>query len=183
MAFLKLFLGPHYCDGQNVSRAKAKGGAKVEGLFDLPTSWTPPFVVVSLGSYPPDSNRIAELRKCLLGSNQWSLPSKLISKKADRVIVRSSANIEDIDARGWLTSRQSASGIDDVLQVFETVWSYSRQALDELDSHASLSLIIQRFHQPQLHGHLSNERRVSRSHKQWRFEIESPEKSAKTSAI
>lgn len=131
-------------------------GGKAKGLRRLPTAWTPRFSVV------PNQRLVAGQHELLDTAQQ------LIDElQLDHCIVRSNAADETLADRG----RHESFVVNNA--TCETV----AEALSDVakgGQHAGVQMgaIVQHFVAPLLKGHLSNERRVSKTRNQWQVESE-----------
>ena len=147
-------------------------GGKATGLLGLPSQWVPRFLSISADLFR---------RWCSAGSAR-SLASIVSDADRDeleraianldprtgtfRLIVRSNAVDEDLNQRGALLSERADSTADGVLTAAEYVF---RHAFD-VRPRPSLGLIVQRFTNRVMYGHLSNLRRVSEEPRSWACE-------------
>lgn len=148
-------------------------GRKARGLSAFPPAWRPPFCVLASRTYSSwmaegFNSSIIDEAATLIGqaSHQWrdDWPRGLI--------LRSSASTETLDDRGAHESRRlsgdySVPMIGDALQAIFTAFRSS-------GSPGDLAVIVQPLVREGRIGHLSNERRVSKTVNQWRWECMSP---------
>ena len=137
-------------------------GLKAAGLVQLPVAWTPPFVVITTSAFNrwKEASSKEELRYSLaLGI------APILGHEPGRLIVRSSALAESIDCRGWLESELCAAANDEVLNAADRVWARAKDT-PKLSADG-FGLVVQQFKTAKLHGHLSNERRVSQKRDAW----------------
>jgi predicted house-cleaning noncanonical NTP pyrophosphatase (MazG superfamily) len=136
-------------------------GLKALGLLSLPIPWTPSFAVIP--SLAVDNAfRNTDFSATHLGP--------LLQTPTGRLIVRSSATAEDLQARGWLESRVCDARPEDIRIAVEEVAGRAAKMLAESESH--LGIVIQYYIPPILYGHLSNERRVTPIVGDWLCEVE-----------
>src|ERR1700678_548067 len=148
-------------------------GYKACGLSLLPRIWTPAFLVLSAELYKQwlssDSNQklqllgeaVADLDVCLSGwAGNW--PQGLA--------LRSSATSETLRDRGAYQSIEltadygSARIVSAISEIYE---SFAR-----LQSDGAIAIVIQARVHTTARGHLSNERRISKTVNQWMWENE-----------
>ena len=152
-------------------------GYKACGLALLPAEWTPPFVVVSAEIYKrwragDQFQRqalldyaVADLEFCI---NDW------VEAWPRGLAIRSSATSETLRDRGAyqsieLTADYSAQKISSALgEIYESF------ALLQQEVGMAIAIIVQARVYNNIRGHLSNERRVSKTINQWMWEYESP---------
>ncbi|HHH1032317.1 TPA: hypothetical protein ACPZQF_002995 [Yersinia enterocolitica] len=131
-------------------------GLKAFGLCSIPNKWTPPFFVISSNNPEPIN--------CLEGFlKEFEISS------ATQLIVRSSGIDESIDDRGSLESQ--VCNANDVLLTILNLKSVLLSRYEKLDLN-KIHWVIQIFISPQMKGHLSNERRLSKVPRDWITEIE-----------
>jgi predicted house-cleaning noncanonical NTP pyrophosphatase (MazG superfamily) len=146
-------------------------GAKAFGLCCLPSPWTLPLFVVG-----PDLFRVAVANA---GSIEPALSSQFIEylddaalrcgmKADDLVMVRSSALLESVEARGKYFS--TAGRLSSLSQLLARSCLHLQE--DAETSSSEISFIVQQHANPlRLKGHLSNERRLVEEARDWVFEI------------
>ena len=174
-----IIFGPHFASQSDPSLASvALLGGKAAGLAGLPLEWVPPYVVVSTELFRRWHNTLlngsTELAKGEL-LNVIPLLKRTcedFKNTADRVFVRSSAANETLRDRGRYESAIAECDVESVVNRIHSLWI---RYIDDgpMHDHVSpLALLLQPFVQPQLAGHLSNERRVSRHAKSWLIEFD-----------
>jgi predicted house-cleaning noncanonical NTP pyrophosphatase (MazG superfamily) len=147
---------------------KSGVGLKALGLRELPMPWTPAFAVV-----PSDI-----IKLCLdkPGTTATVLRPKLFADiliGKDGAIVRSSAAIENMEARGVFESERSSASLEEIAQTCVTLLKRQIRKLGlRRAKECGLALIVQEWKRPVSHGHLTNERRVSREPRNWLCEFE-----------
>jgi predicted house-cleaning noncanonical NTP pyrophosphatase (MazG superfamily) len=179
MSDIFILPGPHFSAKSERSEwRREEVGLKAVGLVNLPITWTPPFIVITTAAFKlwKESSSIGELRKSLA----FGL-APILGAEPRRLIVRSSASAENIDCRGWLESVVCAATCDDVLRGADKVWARANNTPKIVAD--GFGLVVQQFKAAKLHGHLSNERRVSRNRDVWLCEVETPMAGAATKAI
>jgi len=155
-----------------VSRAKV--GGKAYGLTCLPKQWTLPFVIISGELYSQYKTAYREERPEIL--DNW-LPILFESAIAnsilpgDRVIIRSSACDEFLDAKGeyYSSTGRLNTLVDPLRQCLEQLVGdgelYSQKIPLILQKHSAIT---------SAKGHLSNEIRFSKEMRDWLIEFERP---------
>lgn len=150
-------------------------GRKARGLSLFPAAWTPPFVVLSSVSYEhwvvegSGSNfvLVAAAEAIELASREWRdiWPRGLI--------LRSSAETETLEDRGTHESLRLAGdyGVSHVKDALERIFSLFAQR----SGSGRLAVIVQPLVGEGAMGHLSNERRVSKTVNHWSWEKLSPD--------
>lgn len=137
-------------------------GAKSVGLFYLEKD-TPPFIVITTTLYNEWVNRPLEAEK-RLHDLLYKIIIPLFEKQnvPNCFIVRSSAIVETSRERG---NYISSSGNISKIKLFDTIldiWSKNKDLCKEVDNN-SFAIIIQQYISPIYHGHMSNERHISRN--------------------
>ena len=131
----------------------------------MPSEWVPPFFVITTAA-----------QEAWLGRPEVNSPEKvglsvsepfqtLVTEHSSRdglVIVRSSAIRETLDERGRFESHRTSADPEVVCGAVDKIW---RSAIG-----SSMAVVVQRYVKPLLAGHLSNERRISRTDNDWTFE-------------
>jgi predicted house-cleaning noncanonical NTP pyrophosphatase (MazG superfamily) len=146
------------------------GGAKAAGLVALPHAWVPPFVVFG--------SRFAELqRRVGSATRAWSAMAEsdkdLLEaflgrlRQADRrAMIRSNAATEGMRSAGRFSSKPVLARIDLVLDAIDNVTLTGSQP--------SVFAMVQECLEPNISGHMSNERRVSKQRTRWTVEGPDP---------
>lgn len=133
-------------------------GAKAEGLSRLPKAWTPEFgcvaATVLMAAGPELAYAIDEFLACFAGRP---------------VIVRSSARAESLVDRGRFESR-----VIDMLNSATLTSALQDLRAQGEAAEVSMGAVVQAYHRPIMRGHLSNERRVTKTRNQWQVEVEHP---------
>lgn len=164
----------HFEDNNQRIIPKNIVGAKSVGLFYLEED-TPPFIVITTALYNEWINEPSEAKKHL--SNLLdTIILPLFEKKniSDCFIVRSSAVVETSRERG---NYISSLGNISKTKLFETIldiWSQNKDLCKEINNN-SFAIIIQQYISPAYHGHMSNERHISRNINQFYVEYFSSE--------
>ena len=143
-------------------------GAKAYGLSAVPSAWTLPFLVISSEMH----------EEYISGQNIRTIKSiwnDIIVKAmhimhfdlTQNVFLRSNMCVEDLAERGQFESYDC--GIE---RLFETIKTYFDSMEDSHLSNTSVPILIQQYSQVIGKGHVSNERRLSKEHRDWKGEIE-----------
>lgn len=168
-----------YLPGDRVATA-APGmlvGRKASGLLRLPEAWVPPFFLLSTLLYQRWES--AESPASPSSLNLTSLEASILQQAIDtlhrlgarKLLVRSSADSEDLQARGRFMSIEAGLSPISVLKNVVRVYEHSKKVAIE---GVRLGVVVQSLIQPSLaSGHLSNERRLSPDPRDWLCEIES----------
>ncbi len=151
-------------------------GNKALGLALLPERWTPPFLVVGTSLYRDWSQAVD--RQGIVTPAAQALNRLIVERTgwADLgLIVRSSAVKESMAHRGAYESVELTADFNEqvLCRAIESIYSgfANSGATDEI------ALIVQSRIYVQYRGHLSNERRVSKTSNHWMWEMEAPEHS------
>lgn len=136
-------------------------GLKALGLTRLPPAWVPPYFVVTTAAQEAWRNQSDGPPGSLLHRGDFD-PLLVEGSLDGRVIVRSSAIRETLDERGRYESLRATPDPPAVSEAIKNIW----QSADGV----SMGVMVQRYVKPLLAGHLSNERRVSRTESDWTFE-------------
>lgn len=149
-------------------------GRKARGLSLIPSAWRPPFFVLTTRNYDvwatgqsgADTLLATAAAEIETASNEWrrAWPRGLI--------LRSSANDETLEDRGANQSVKLAADYNhsQVEGALQTMFLSFRQR----KKHGSLAVVVQPLVGDGHAGHLSNERRVSKTVNQWQWERLSP---------
>lgn len=133
-------------------------GAKATGLSRLPKEWTPRYECFALPTPTSDTNAWTALADLILNAFA-GLP----------IILRSSAATETLADRGRFESYP--------LEVPTTgaVVQALRKLHDQgANAETQMAVVAQVLKRPVVRGHLSNERRVSKTRNQWEVEVDYP---------
>jgi hypothetical protein len=160
----------HFSDDKALNLLPETIGQKAIGLFDMPKDFTPPFIVLNSSLFESwinspdgiDNLLKAVIDKCLL----------LFEKENIKLfIVRSSAEVETFNERGYYKSSKGNIDKDSLLNCIKDVFLKNKEYVTS-NKDSTFSLIIQQYIKPALFGHLSNERRISEHNQYWLYEIE-----------
>lgn len=150
-------------------------GVKAGGLALLPSAWTPPFFVVTSELYSAwkaaDTEAQNEITRAVASEISSVCSTRWPSEWVNGLYLRSSSVRETLNERGAYDSLAMPADFgpeaiqNALLQIYE---SFLQKGGDGL-----LALIVQaRVNMPAL-GHVSNERRVSKTINQWMWEADS----------
>jgi predicted house-cleaning noncanonical NTP pyrophosphatase (MazG superfamily) len=134
-------------------------GLKAYGLASMPIEWVPPFVVVSSSCFHGELHDLRINQLITEGLARAGLA------ETERVIVRSSGSSEGMGNRGQFVSRHCL--LDDVVSTIKELML----ALPSGNT-AALHWIVQQSISTHQLGHLSNERRLRKEHRDWILEVE-----------
>jgi len=148
-------------------------GAKACGLALLPASWTPHFLVLSAELYSAWHKAGPAERKGLLLSALSGLERHLAgwsSRWPTGLAFRSSAISETLGDRGAHQSIELAAdyGIERMSAAVGRIY----ESYEQLRAGGAIAVIVQARVSNQTMGHLSNERRVSKTINHWMWELE-----------
>jgi len=162
--------------GEERRRWRKIVGNKALGLISLPEKWTPPFLVVSTSLYRDWSQASQSGRHAIIAPTAHTLHSYIAQRGgwADHgLIIRSSAVEESMSDRGAYQSLEIPADFNDqsIIRKIEEIFS----AFAEIGAHDDIALVVQSRVHVSRRGHLSNERRVSKTSNHWMWEIEAPD--------
>jgi len=143
-------------------------GTKAYGLSAIPSNWTLPFLVISPKMYGTyiDCQNIELIKKLWYGSviNALYAMHFDLSKK---LFLRSNMSSEGLDERGRYESYECC---------FETLFETIKVYFDHIKylnvESEGVPILIQQYSQVTALGHVSNERRLSKEHRDWKGEVE-----------
>jgi predicted house-cleaning noncanonical NTP pyrophosphatase (MazG superfamily) len=148
-------------------------GRKAAGLAILPAAWTPPFVVIQtavyrawLGAGSPDDLAVVNVvsEHAAVAASAW------LAEWPKGIAVRSSATSETLRERGTHQSTELTADYDGAMIARAVVDIFRRFAAS--GATGNMAIIVQaRVANAEL-GHISNERRVSKTINQWMWEHE-----------
>jgi predicted house-cleaning noncanonical NTP pyrophosphatase (MazG superfamily) len=145
-------------------------GVKAAGLTLLPVAWCPPFIAIPASVHgdwredrPLDSGLAAEIEVWL---------NSIGARAQSGFILRSSGVHESIVHRGRHLSVRLPQNVNlkGIEENAAAIFSHAKQRGEIGD----LALVLQMFLEPESDGHLSNERHVSPTRNQWKYETEKP---------
>lgn len=148
-------------------------GQKGAGLRLLPQAWTPPYVAISSTLYV-DYVRLGGRRKSETLFKVSTDISEIVSSWATHwqtgILIRSSAVDETLAERGLNETHTLAADYarDHLIEAIESVFSNFSAS----NPSAAMALIVQARVPIIALGHMSNERRVSKTINQWMWELE-----------
>jgi predicted house-cleaning noncanonical NTP pyrophosphatase (MazG superfamily) len=141
-------------------------GQKACGLFKCPSFCVPRFIILTSDLFELWLTKKEDVRQFL--DSKEELFSLFFSNK--EVIIRSSANIESFEERGYYESSLTKIKIENISSEIENVYQSNKSLVESIPNN-DFSIIIQEYINPKLIGHLSNERRLSQSNNNWFYEI------------
>ncbi len=148
-------------------------GSKACGLMALPTSWTPPFIVLSTALHEEwlATNKSTQLL-INVGAEVVAFCSKWQSDWNKGLILRSSAANETLRDRGAYESCELPADFnpETIAQVIQQI--YENFGFDP--NKGSMAIIVQALASGGMRGHFSNERRVAKTINHWMWEAEAP---------
>ncbi|MBI2678270.1 MAG: nucleoside triphosphate pyrophosphohydrolase [Candidatus Koribacter versatilis] len=147
-------------------------GEKSVGLAQLPTAWVPTFFCITPDLHKRARNAPGSQLAILLDSLERQEIDQRLHSFGSRpenvaLIVRSDSTVEGLQQRGMLKSFTCDGTVEGLLRAASSVF----KSADESGHLAPVGLIIQRYHEPTLSGHLSNERRVAEETRRWVCEM------------
>lgn len=144
-------------------------GKKAAGLLNCPRAWVPPFLVLTreFARLLANAHDAIDVFGMLAKNDQAILDHFLSMFRTDRagwrrLLVRSNSPTETLHSRGAL---QSFSARPDIQSIATAV----QNLIESVAPHLTF-VLLQPAIEPGLLGHLSNERRVSRSRNRWLVE-------------
>jgi hypothetical protein len=170
--------GPHFGTIEASLISRASSGAKGAALAGLPISWTPPFFVVTTEAFLRFGERIAAgERPISLEFNSFVADLSqnvelLASSRSTRFIARSSAVHETLADRGRFESFRCGTTVSEILNAVGSVWKCFLDRRAGTAETSSIAAVVQAFIAPEVSGHLSNERRISKDARRWTCEFE-----------
>jgi hypothetical protein len=150
-------------------------GNKALGLISLPERWTPPFLVVSTSLYR-EWSQAPQNRHSIIAPTAHTLNcySPEHGGWADHgLIIRSSAVKESMADRGSYQSLELPADFNEqsIIRNIDDIFS----AFAETGAHDEIALVVQSRVHVSPRGHLSNERRISKTSNHWMWEIDAPQ--------
>jgi hypothetical protein len=150
-------------------------GTKALGLISFPEQWTPPFVVVSTSLYGEWLKAASAERQAVIARTAETLSSYFAEQGfADLgLVIRSSAVKETMADRGAYRSYELPADYDEdsIISRINDIYS----AFAESGSEDDIAVVVQSRVHLSYRGHLSNERRVSKTANHWMWEMETPD--------
>ncbi len=163
--------------GNRVRWENADVGRKAMGLDRLPATWCPPFVVLTTKAYrlwaatkndhSVDAN--FAITRLFEDTGLRNTLDTALGTEMQTVLVRSSAPGEDLHDRGRYNSEACQNRDKELTDTVSRLWLAQSLISGEL------ALILQPCIKWVLRGHLSNERRLSRTAQEWVCEYENEE--------
>lgn len=151
-------------------------GTKACGLGLLPSAWTPPFLVVSANLYLRWHSVAPAFRMALLEQESRKLETHMAGWSEQwpaGLAFRSSTRSETLRNRGAYQSVELAAdySIDRICDALTHIYSTFMDA----GGSSAIAVVVQARVRNQTRGHLSNERRVSKTVNHWMWEAEFPD--------
>ena len=142
-------------------------GQKAWGLCQMPVAWTLPFFVISQEAYL-NISKVIDCQKTYKKEIFRILKMVEAENLGNEIIIRSSGLKEGMEERGKYESTIcNMSNLGDSLK--ELIMYLNED--DEINK-VGIPLVVQKYIKPDISGHLSNERRVSKEHRDFIYEFE-----------
>ena len=161
-----------YKDGARILKGdeinKEIVGAKAYGLSTIPSAWTLPFFVISSEMYEmyvTDQN-IESLEQVWCSQINEAMHIMHFDF-SQNIFLRSNMCTEDLAARGQFESYDCS-----VNELFVTIKVFFDDIKNLQVKITKAPILLQQYSQVIGRGHISNERRVSKEHRDWKGEIE-----------
>lgn len=146
------------------------------GLSLIPSAWTPPFFVLTSLFHSAWRKLLTteelitrHLDECIdtfvLQEMRRLITLIAASSPHETLLVRSSAQSEDLACRGRYYSRQCQASLEAVLEAAHVVWGECERLGNEL-----IPLVVQSYRRPLASGHLANEYRLGKKPEKWILE-------------
>ncbi|HEX8495368.1 MAG TPA: hypothetical protein VF658_21325 [Pyrinomonadaceae bacterium] len=163
----------------NLCKSKSASliGTKAKNLLSLPRGWVPPFFVITTKAYrywlldeakdslSPDLVGMIGQCKSALAESHKNAP------QISGLIIRQSVDQEMLDDRGLYYSKRCKFNDRDVNHAIIESWD----KFSEMSKGSrQVAIIVQSYVIPHAKGHLSNERRFSKSKGDWVYQYELP---------
>nr|WP_321357810.1 nucleoside triphosphate pyrophosphohydrolase [uncultured Draconibacterium sp.] len=165
-----------YITFETEQRNESEVGNKSIGFYGIKRELLPKYVILNSALFElwkkKSKDAIEILDDVVLQINHY-----LANKN---VILRSSASNEDFEQRGYYESSRGNIEPHEIKEEILKLWTQNYPLLKE-NSENHFSVIIQIYIVPKLLGHLSNERRLSKSKNKWYYEILNNETTVKES--
>ena len=157
-----------------------KIGQKAKSLLLISKEQTPPFIIIS-------TDLFQLWKKCKADGTIQIFINTLVHTvntahallqqySFSEVIARSSATIESLDERGIFDSMVSSNEINAVIENVKIIYEEADIKIQNSDNPVNeLAILLQGYIRPLFVGHLSNERRISKTGKAWVVEYSSCE--------
>lgn len=144
-------------------------GNKTIGLSTCSLNWIPPFITIKSDLFELWlSNKY--LPQKLLSSIVKEIVEEFKDSGSNELIVRSSSSEENLMERGQYSSLISEVSVKALKKKIIELWDDNYLRIIKY-SYNKFATVIQPFIKSELHGHLSNERRISRNQNSWLLEI------------
>lgn len=142
-------------------------GSKAAGLLLLPRVWVPEYLLVPVSFHREWKSNPLQIDQLSTDILEW-----MNEHQIEEIIIRSSGSNETIDDRGKYQSK-----VVDHPCVAENIRVAINSVLNsasKVDPDEDMGLIVQRYVNASVLGHLSNEVRHSPTRNQWKYEVEFP---------
>lgn len=154
---------------------RATVGTKALGLVSLPDRWVPPFVIIGTSLYREWRPTRISKRPLMIAATANTLLSIIAERGYGDLglVIRSSAVTESMSDRGAYQSLELPADFNEqsiINSVHKIFADFNRTGVND-----ELALIVQSRIYLSNRGHLSNERRVSKTSNHWMWEIEGNE--------
>jgi len=161
-------LSSHFEQVTPSKKNKILVGGKALGLFLLGEN-TLPFVVITTALYKEWVSNNKKVKNILNQIIDDVITPQFHARGISNYIIRSSAVIETYRERGNYVSSQGSTPSEKLSDTILDIWEKNKDLCDEIDNN-SLAIIIQQYIPPTRMGHISNERRLTRSINEWYVE-------------
>lgn len=153
-----------------------KVGAKGAGLALMPPPWTPSFFAITTDLYREWLNGDGASRQLLVHSEAAKITgycdAQLLASRKSGIVLRSSSVRESLNERGAYETLEMPAdyGTEAIALAIQKIFkSYECSGSNE-----AIAIVVQTRAQVLFHGHVSNERRVSKTINHWMWEAELP---------
>lgn len=146
-------------------------GQKAMGLINIPLCWRLPFFVIHQNVYDNYKGSSRQERKVMLELVVRHINELVYEWTAfygTKLIIRSSGSVEGMNERGKYESAEC-----EIDEIYNTIIKLYDTLLEK--SEEGIAYIVQPFITRVRYGHLSNERRVSQTARDWKLEYENSE--------
>jgi len=147
---------------------KEKVGAKAYGLSTIPSIWTLPFFVISSEMYEMyvSCQNIEDIEN-LWKNNIFQAMHDMHFDSSQNIFLRSNMPTEGMVERGQYESYECS-----INMLFKKIKEFFDNIKNMHSNKANVPLLVQQYSQVIGSGHISNERRLSKEHRDWKGETE-----------